>query len=81
MSRVNSAPVARERFSAEPHSIKKQCRGSRGLGERPFRQELRVQLRERMGAKPYGAERTDTAEAIAKQIVKEDLNRVRWPVA
>jgi hypothetical protein len=35
-------------------------------------------MKERLGAEHYGAERQETAEAQAEEIVKEELKRRRW---
>ncbi len=47
------------------------------LGEETFRQELLAQMSERMGAEHYGEERAQTAEAVAEQIIAEELKRRR----
>ena len=51
------------------------------LGEETFRQELLAQMSERMGAEHYGEERAQTAEAMAEQIIAEELKRRRWKEA
>ena len=38
-------------------------------------------MSERMGAEPYGEERAETAEALAEQIIAEELKRGRWQEA
>ena len=38
-------------------------------------------MSERMGAEPYGEERAETAEALAVQIIAEELKRGRWQEA
>ena len=48
------------------------------MGEETFRQELLAQMSERMGAEHYGEERAQTAEAMAEQIIAEELKRRRW---
>src|SRR5450432_3851880 len=48
------------------------------LGEETFRQELLAQMSGRMGAEHYGEERAQTAQAIAEQIIAEELKRRRW---
>jgi hypothetical protein len=48
------------------------------LGDETFRQELLTQMSERIGAEHYGEERAQTAEAMAEQIVAEELKRRRW---
>ena len=52
-----------------------------GLGEGTFREELLTQMSERMGAESYGEERAETAEALAEQIIAEELKRGRWQEA
>jgi len=48
------------------------------LGDEAFRKELLGQMKEQLGAEHYGAERQETAEAQAEEIVKEELKRRRW---
>jgi len=48
------------------------------LGERRLKQELLAQMKERMGAEHYGAERQETAEARAEEIIAEELKKRRW---
>jgi hypothetical protein len=38
-------------------------------------------MSERLGAEHYGAERAQTAEAMAEQIIAEELKRRRWKEA
>ncbi len=40
-----------------------------------------TQMSERMGAKHYGEERSETAEALAERIIAEELKRGRWQEA
>ena len=47
-------------------------------GEETFRQELLVQMSEKMGAEHYGEERAGSAEAKAERIVAEELKRLKW---
>jgi putative transposase len=48
------------------------------FGKDSFRKELLGQMRERLGAEHYGAERQETTEAQAEGIVAEELKRRRW---
>jgi REP element-mobilizing transposase RayT len=48
------------------------------LGEEAFRKELLEQMNERFGAEHYGQERMEAAEAMAEQIIAEELKRRRW---
>ena len=48
------------------------------LGDKRFRKELLVQMAERVGESHYGAERQESGEAKAEQIVAEDLGRRKW---
>jgi len=48
------------------------------LGPDSFREEMLGQMKERVGAEHYGAERQETAEAEAEGIVREELKRRRW---
>jgi REP element-mobilizing transposase RayT len=48
------------------------------LGPDTFKQELLAQMRERLGAEHYGAERRETAEARAEALVAAELKRRRW---
>ena len=48
------------------------------MGEETFRQELLAQMSERLGAEHYGDERAQTAQAMAEQIIVEELKRRRW---
>jgi REP element-mobilizing transposase RayT len=48
------------------------------MGEETFRQELLAQMSERMGAEHYGEERAQTAQAMAEQIIAEELKRQQW---
>ena len=51
------------------------------LGDETFREELLVQMGERMGTEHYGEERAETAEAMAELIIAEELKRWRWQEA
>ena len=51
------------------------------LGDETFRQELLAQMNERIGAEHFGEERAETAEAVAEQIISEELQRRRWQEA
>ncbi len=48
------------------------------FGEAAFRKELLAQMTERIGAEHFGAERLETAEAKAEQILCEELRARRW---
>jgi len=48
------------------------------LGEKTFRKELLAQMKEQMGAEHYGAERQETAEAQAEEIIAAELRRHGW---
>jgi REP-associated tyrosine transposase len=48
------------------------------LGTVSFRQELLGLMKDRLGAEHYGAERRETAEAQAEEMVREELKRRRW---
>ena len=51
------------------------------MGAESFRKELLAQMKERLGAEHYGAERQETVEAHAEGIVAEELKRRRWEEA
>jgi hypothetical protein len=70
-----------ERRGAEEGEEFKPIRRGWCLGEKTFRQELLAQMSERIGAEHYGEERTEAAEAMAEQIVAEELKRRRWKEA
>ena len=70
-----------ERRGAEEGEEFKPIRRGWCLGEETFRQELLAQMSERIGAEHYGEERTAAAEAMAEQIVAEELKRRRWKEA
>lgn len=48
------------------------------VGGDEFRKELLTHMTERLGAEHYGAERSETAEAKAERIVREELRRRKW---
>jgi putative transposase len=48
------------------------------LGDKAFRRELLVQMKEQVGEHHYGEERTATEEERAEQIVREGLKRLGW---
>ena len=48
------------------------------LGEKEFKEELLSQMDERMGAEHYGAERSESDEAKAERIIREELKKRRW---
>ena len=70
-----------ERRAAEEGEEFKPIRRGWCLGEETFRQELLAQMSERIGAEHYGEERTEAVEAMAEQIVAEELKRRRWKEA
>ena len=70
-----------ERRGAEEGEEFKPIRRGWCLGEKTFRQELLAQMSERIGAEHYGEERTEAVEAMAEQIVAEELKRRRWKEA
>ena len=47
-------------------------------GSDTFRKELLRQMKGRMGAEHYGAERQETAEALAERLVKRELKARKW---
>ena len=51
------------------------------LGGKRFRKELLVQMAERVGESHYGAERQESGEEKAEQIVAEELGRRKWEEA
>lgn len=67
------------RRAAEAGAEYKAIRRGWCFGEKAFRQELLAQMTEQLGAEHYGAERRETAEAKAERIVREELQRRRWP--
>ena len=66
------------RRQSEAGADYKQIRQGWCFGEEAFRRELLAQMTGRIGAEHYGAERLETAEAKAEQIVREELKRRRW---
>ena len=66
------------RRGAEEGGIYKPIRRGWFLGEKTFRKELLAQMKERMGAEHYGAERQETAEARAEEIIAAELKRRGW---
>ena len=70
-----------ERRGAEEGEEFKPIRRGWCLGEEKFREELLTQMSERMGAKHYGEERAETAEALAELIIAEELKLGRWQEA
>jgi hypothetical protein len=67
-----------ERRAAETGADYKRLRRGWCLGTESFRKELLGQMKERMGAEHYGAERQETMEAHAEAVVVEELKRRRW---
>ena len=70
-----------ERRGSEEGEEFKPIRRGWCLGEETFRQELLAQMSERIGAEHFGQERAETAEALAEQIITEELKRRRWQEA
>jgi REP element-mobilizing transposase RayT len=70
--------VLEERRAEERGADYKRVRRGWCLGDEAFRKELLGQMKERMGAEHYGAERQEAAEAQAEGIVTEELKRRRW---
>src|SRR6202012_346624 len=50
------------------------------LGPDTFRKELLEQMQERVGAEHYGAERHETTEARAENLLQSELKRRKWQV-
>ena len=67
-----------ERRGAEDGEEFKPIRRGWCLGKEAFRKELLAQMSERLGPEPYGAERAETAEAQAEQIIAAEFKRRRW---
>ncbi len=70
-----------ERRAAEAGVDYKQVRRGWCLGADAFRQELLGQMKERLGAEHYGAERAETMAAQAEGFVAEELKRRCWSEA
>jgi REP element-mobilizing transposase RayT len=70
--------VLEERRVEEMGADYKRVRRGWYLGDEAFRKELLGQMKERLGAEHYGAERLESAEAQSEEIVKEELKRRRW---
>jgi hypothetical protein len=51
------------------------------FGDKGFRKELLGQMAERVGESHYGAERQESGEEKAEQIVAEELKRRKWEEA
>ena len=67
-----------ERRAAESDPDYKAIRRGWCFGDPAFRQELLDQVKARVGAEHYGAERLETAEAEAEQKVRAALRTRRW---
>ncbi len=67
-----------ERRAEEAGADYKRLRRGWCFGTDSFRKELLGQMKERLGAEHYGAERQETAEAQAEGIVREELKRRHW---
>jgi REP-associated tyrosine transposase len=70
--------VLEERRAQETGADYKLVRRGWCLGDKVFRKELLEQMKGRVGAEHYGAERQETAEARAEGIVMEELKRRGW---
>src|SRR5581483_1276799 len=67
-----------ERRGGETDADYKPLRRGWFLGTESFRKELVGQMKERLGAEHYGAERQETLETHAEGIVVGELKRRRW---
>jgi hypothetical protein len=67
-----------ERRAAEAGADYKKVRRGWCLGSKSFRKELLGQMKERMGAEHYGAERQETMAEHAEAVVVEEMKRRRW---
>ncbi|MBI4664553.1 MAG: transposase [Verrucomicrobia bacterium] len=67
-----------ERRAAEAGVDHQSLRRGWCLGRESFRKELLGQMKERLGAEHYGAERHETMEAHAEGIVRQELKRRGW---
>ncbi len=67
-----------ERRAGEAGADYKTLRRGWCLGTESFRKELLEQMKERMGAEHYGAERQETVQEHAEGIVVEELKRRSW---
>ncbi len=81
MGRQRLEQALEARRGAEEGEEFKPIRHGWCLGEETFRQELLAQMSERMGAEQYGEERAQTPDAMAEQIIAEELKRRRWKEA
>ncbi len=66
------------RRSIEEDGTYKPIRRGWFLGEKALKKELLAQMKEQMGAEHYGAERQETSETQAEEIIAEALRRRRW---
>jgi REP element-mobilizing transposase RayT len=66
------------RRAAETGADYKTIRRGWCFGEKTFRQELLVQMTERLGAEHYGEERWETDVEKAERIVRAELKARRW---
>jgi len=67
-----------ERRAAETGADYQKLRRGWCLGTEAFRKELLGQMKERLGAEHYGAERQETVEEHAETIVVAEMKRRRW---
>src|ERR1700690_216649 len=70
--------VMEARRAEETGADYKRVRRGWCFGRDSFRKELLGQMKERVGAEHYGAERQETAGAQAEGIVEAELKRRRW---
>ena len=77
-ARRQLAAAVEARRADETGSDYRRVRRGWCLGKEGFRQELLGQMKARMGAEHYGAERQESAEAWAEGIVAAELKRRRW---
>ena len=81
METIGSLEGLEERRGAQKGEEFKPIRRGWCLGGETFRKELLAQMSEQLGAEHYGEERTETAEAMAEQIIAAELKRRRWKEA
>jgi putative transposase len=67
-----------QRRAAEAETDYRKLRRGWCLGTDDFRHELLAQMKERLGEEHYGAERQETMQAHAEELVRQELKRRRW---
>jgi hypothetical protein len=70
-----------QRLDQEKPGQYKSLRRGWCFGDKAFRKELLGQMAERVGESHYGAERQESGEEKAEQIVAEELKRRKWEEA